>query len=98
MTDPYSAVFPFQHRRDALNRTGRPIYYSICEIAAVEQTQTVLDSPSSCGRKQAYSSLQVSSQSSDFSWEMGKESSLCMAWIEGARVGHNFFGGFLGVD
>jgi hypothetical protein len=44
--------------RDALNATGRPIYYSICEIGAVKQTATVLNSPSSCGRTTAYTSLQ----------------------------------------
>jgi hypothetical protein len=44
--------------RDALNATGRPIYYSICEIGGVVQSPVVLNSPSSCGREQAYTSLE----------------------------------------
>ena len=51
--------------RDALNATGRPIYYSICEIGEVAQTPVVLNSPSSCGRKSAYTSLEWSAHDLD---------------------------------
>ena len=43
--------------RDALNATGRPIYYSICEINAVIESAAVKDSPSACGHTSAYTSL-----------------------------------------
>jgi hypothetical protein len=43
--------------RDALNATGRPIYYSICEINQVIPSVAVADSPSACGRTHAYTSL-----------------------------------------
>jgi hypothetical protein len=42
--------------RDALNATGRPIYYSICEIGPVRNA-AALKSPSRCGRTEAYTSL-----------------------------------------
>jgi hypothetical protein len=43
--------------RDALNATGRPIYYSICEINAVAESDAVKNSPSACGKTSAYTSL-----------------------------------------
>lgn len=43
--------------RDALNATGRPIYYSICEINSVLPSAAVTTSPSSCGKTSAYTSL-----------------------------------------
>ena len=36
--------------RDALNATGRPIYYSICEINSVIRSAAVQNSPSACGK------------------------------------------------
>ena len=64
--------------RDALNATGRPIYYSICEIVGVEQTQTVLNSPSSCGHAQAYSSLAWKNASLDV---RGLANSVLVEWV-----------------
>lgn len=43
--------------RDALNATGRPIYYSICEINGVIESDAVKNSPSACGHTSAYTSL-----------------------------------------
>lgn len=43
--------------RDALNATGRPIYYSICEINPVIESGAVKNSPSACGHTSAYTSL-----------------------------------------
>lgn len=43
--------------RDALNATGRPIYYSICEINKVIESDAVKNSPSACGHSSAYTSL-----------------------------------------
>ena len=43
--------------RDALNATGRPIYYSICEINGVIESDAVKNSPSACGKTGAYTSL-----------------------------------------
>lgn len=43
--------------RDALNATGRAIYYSICEINKVVESKEVKSSPSACGHTSAYTSL-----------------------------------------
>ena len=64
--------------RDALNATGRPIYYSICEIGAVKQTPVVLNSPSSCGRTGAYTSLEWIAANLDVK---GLANSVLIEWV-----------------
>jgi alpha-galactosidase len=64
--------------RDALNATGRPIYYSICEIGSVEQTEVVTNSPSSCGRKGAYTSLEWTAAGLDVK---GLANSVLIEWV-----------------
>lgn len=72
-----------QHReyaamRDALNSTGRPIYYSICEIGPVKQSSVVRDSPSSCGRDSAYTSLEWFNKGYDVK---GLANSVLIEWV-----------------
>ena len=52
--------------RDALNKTGRPIYYSICQIMGVPANDTAAEeSPSACGRKSSYNVLEWASAGLD---------------------------------
>lgn len=79
--------FPLQEQyreyaamRDALNRTGRPIYYSICEINAVTVSTAVKDSPSACGHRSAYTSIPWHAQPDKYDVP-GLANSVLIEWV-----------------